>query len=316
MEFLPSIERWQPDGVASAVTIGMFDGLHLGHQGLLRMLRENALARGLRTAVLTFDHHPRTALLGQPPKDALTTLPEKLGLLDQLGIDLCAVIPVAGSVLSLQATDFIQQFLVERLAARLLVVGYDFRFGKNRSGDLGLLQSLSGTSGYTVMEARPVLVQNKPVKSTWIRSCIREGNMPEAAELLGRAYSVEGCVVQGDQLGRQIGFPTANVQYAADKLLPASGVYAGLLRVEGSAWPAAINLGLRPTIKPEGTGATMLLEAHLPGFSGDLYGKSVKIEFKERLREERRFGSVEALKQQILLDVQQVIASQPRKLFV
>ncbi|MDQ2730801.1 MAG: riboflavin biosynthesis protein RibF [Armatimonadota bacterium] len=227
-------------------------------------------------------------------------------------MDVCAVIPVEGRVLSLEAADFIQQLLVERLAAKLLVVGYDFRFGRNRSGDLALLQALSGTSGYNVLEARPVLVQNEPVKSTWIRNCIREGNMPEAAELLGRAYSVEGCVVKGDQLGRQIGFPTANVQYAADKLLPASGVYSGLCWVDGSAWPAAINLGVRPTVK-SGGGTALLLEAHLPSFSGDLYGKFVKIEFAERLREERRFGSLESLKEQILLDVEQVIASQPGK---
>ena len=329
LEFVPSLGDWKADGIASAVTIGMFDGLHLGHQSLLRTLTDRACEEGLRTVVLTFDSNPRLAMAGRRGEKHITGLEEKRALLESKGIDLCAIIPVAGSILTLDAREFVEQFLVGRLAARLVVVGYDFQFGRNRTGDFHLLEEMGKERGYRAVQSKPVVVGGRPIKSTRIRESIRKGEIQEAGELLGRPYAIGGPVVHGDQIGRQLGFPTVNVSYAATKLLPAPGVYGGFCVVDGRRWLAAINLGIRPTVGSRNAGAgdhppetedrlgrwhsrperpAPLLEAHLIGFTGDLYGRHASLEFMERIRGEERFSGLEALKQQILRDVQRVSA--------
>jgi riboflavin kinase / FMN adenylyltransferase len=309
LQLIESLATWAPDGVPSAVTIGMFDGLHVGHQALLKILDEAAAARRLRTAVLTFDRPPRLALRGESGDGCITDADEKLELLDELGVEVCALLPASGGVLGMEAETFVSEFLCRQLSARLLVVGYDFRFGKNRTGDIDLLRKMgsaaAGDDRFEVIESPVVTVHGEPVKSTLIRERLHRGETLEAAELLGRPYQVRGPVVEGARRGRQLGFPTANIAPAADKLLPANGVYAGFCAVDGIRWPAAINLGNRPTVDPEGSlrGAPRVLEAHLPGFAGDLYGKRASLEFGMRLRDEQRFAGLEALKQQIQRDV-------------
>ncbi|MCA1595400.1 MAG: riboflavin biosynthesis protein RibF, partial [Chloroflexi bacterium] len=254
------------------------------------------------TVALTFDRHPRLALAGSPEAGCITDLAEKLDLLEKLGVDLCALIPVASGLLELEAADFVEKFLVRRLGCRLIVTGYDFRFGRNRAGDIGLLRSLGERHGYTVVEAPVALVDGEPVKSTRIRAALLEGDMVAAARMMGRRYQVNGRVVAGQRLGRTLGFPTANLDPSPEKLLPQPGVYAGCCWLKGQSWPAAINFGVRPTIG----GETRALEAHLLGFTGDLYGEVVKLEFAVRLRNEERFAGVEALRKQIGRDIEAV----------
>jgi len=280
----------------------MFDGVHRGHQYLLGVLKERAEKLGLRCVVVTFDRHPRAAVAGSLPGSLLTPLPEKRALLESLEMDVCALIEVESGILSMDSRQFVQQYLVEKLAARVLVVGYDFRFGKGRSGDCSLLRSMGEDHGFHVVEAEPVLVDGCPVKSTRIRKLLLEGDTRSGAELLGRDYTVTGRVASGDRIGRTIGFPTANVAYPQDKLLPAAGVYCGICAVGGVEWPAAINFGRRPTVSA--ADAPPLLEAHLPGFSGDIYDETICLAFGPRLRGEVRFNGLDALREQIQRDVE------------
>ncbi|HET6384987.1 MAG TPA: riboflavin biosynthesis protein RibF [Armatimonadota bacterium] len=309
MKFAPSLAEWPADGAPSAVTIGVFDGVHRGHQALLRLLLDRARSMGLRSVALTFDRHPRPADAVGVLEEQITSLQEKRELLEEAGIDGCAVIPVDEGLLDLEADEFVKRFLVQRLNTRLVVVGYDFRFGRGRRGDFQLLRSLGSEYGYTVLQAPAVLIDGAPVKSTRIRDCLRQGDLPGAAAMLGRLYRVVGEVSQGDRQGSKLGFPTINLRYPPEKLLPTPGVYAGLCRVGAQNWPAAINLGVRPTMRSpspdslSGSDQRPVLEAHLIGFEGNLYGQIVRLEFAERLREEKRFESLEALKEQIRRDV-------------
>ena len=311
LEFVPSIAEWRSDQVESAVTVGMFDGLHLGHQALVGQLTTGAIERGLRSVVVTFDRHPKEILAGSRGPGVITILREKQELLDQAHVGMCALIPGHCNILHLDAEEFVREYLVTRLRARLVVVGYDFRFGRGRTGDFALLQVLGRTYGYTVTQATPVFVGERPVKSTWIRNCIQAGEMADAARLLGRPYTLSGPVQTGAQIGRQLGFPTANVGYSPEKLLPALGVYGGYAVAEGRRQLCAINIGVRPTIDSDGGEAATLVEAHLIGFDGDLYGKNVTLELFSNLRKEQRFSSLEALRTQIWRDVEEIQRQAP-----
>lgn len=285
---------------APALAIGNFDGVHLGHQALARAAVADARAVSGTAMVLTFEPHPARVLAPERAPLALLTLAQRAELLGELGIDVVAVLGFDASVAALLPEEFVRRMLVDLLGARIVVVGERFRFGRGRAGDVELLSRLGRECGFEV-HALPVVSQDgQPVSSSRVRELVGNAELRAAARLLGRPFFVDGVVVAGDGRGRRIGVPTANLE-TRNETLPPGGVYAGFAAVgkTGERWPAAINLGQRPTF----AGGAMRLEAHLLGFAGDLYGQELRLSFDARLREERRFASADALVAQIREDI-------------
>jgi riboflavin kinase/FMN adenylyltransferase len=291
-------------GRGAAVTIGAYDGVHLGHRALLRDLQQRAGARDLSTVVVTFDRHPATVVRPESAPKLLTDLALKLELLEQAGIDRTLVVPFDAARAQEAAEDFVREVLVEELSTRLVVVGRDFHFGRRRQGNVALLERLGEVYGFAVHGIGLTEDGSEPVSSTRIRSLVDRGDVEEAARLLGRPHEVRGPVVHGDgRGGPELGCPTANVSVPEDIALPADGVYAGYFgRADGTVHPAAISVGRRPTFYEPGT-APVLVEAHLLGFDGDLYGEHARVSFAHHLRPELRFDSVEELVAQMRADV-------------
>ena len=293
-------------GEPSVITIGAYDGLHLGHQTVIREVRAQAEARGARSAVVTFDRHPATIVRPESAPQLLTDHEQRLELLEQTGIDAAVVLPFDEAQSQEPALSFIERVLVKCLATQLIVVGVDFHFGRNREGNVALLREVGGTYGFDV--APLVLTPradgvSEPVSSTAIRRSLAGGNVELAAAMLGRPFEARGKVVTGDQRGRLLGFPTANVEVPNRVCLPADGVYAGWFeRPDGDRHPCAINLGRRPTFYEHADHS--LLEAHLLDFEGDLYGERAKVRFTNFLRSERKFAGIDALVAQLKDDIE------------
>jgi riboflavin kinase/FMN adenylyltransferase len=289
----------------TAVTIGAYDGVHLGHRALLRDLRERAAAAGLSTVVVTFDRHPAYVVRPESAPKQLTGLEQKLELLGECGIDRTVVLPFDKARADESAEDFVRDVLVEELGARLVVVGEDFHFGHARRGNVELLRRLGAEHGFDVVGVALTGDGAEAVSSTRIRALLAEGDVEVAAALLGRPHEVRGPVVRGDgRGGPELGFPTANLAVADDIVLPADAVYAGYYtRPDGTVHRAAIGVGRRPTFYEPGT-APVLVEAYLLDFDGDLYGEEARVSFAHRLREERRFDSVQDLVTQMKADVE------------
>ena len=294
----------------SVVSIGFYDGVHLGHRAVLAAVREEALERGLSTSVVTFDRHPAQVLRPESAPRLLCDLEQKLELLASTGIDRTLVIRFDEERSNETAEDFVETVLVGALHAALVVVGEDFHFGHRRQGNVALLEEMGESLGFSVIghrlvgadghEARP----EAQVSSTAIRRAVSEGRLDDANAMLGRPYEMRGPVVDGDKRGREIGFPTANVAVSDEMLLPADGIYAGhLVRADGEVIPAAIYVGKRPTFYDDQPGS--LLEVHCLDWSGDLYGERVAVRFEELLRGDERFDSVEALAAQLQIDCDQ-----------
>ena len=304
---LPSIAMptQPPAGQGTAVTIGAYDGVHLGHRALLRDLSARAEAAGLSTVVVTFDRHPAAVVRPESAPKQLTGLEQKLELLADCGIDRTVVVPFDLARAEESAEDFVKEVLVDQLAARLVVVGEDFHFGHGRRGNVELLRRLGADYGFEVVGVGLTGDGRDAVSSTRIRALLTEGDVEGAARLLGRPHEVRGHVVHGDgRGGPELGFPTANLAVADDIALPADAVYAGhYRRPDGSLHQAAISVGRRPTFYEPGT-APVLVEAYLLHFEGDLYGEAAAVSFAHRLREEQRFDSVEALIAQMQADVE------------
>ncbi len=294
----------------TALTIGNFDGLHRGHQALLRQVA--AVAAALpggagRAGLLTFSPHPLSVLRPDFPHQVLTTPEERVALAGEMGADFGVIEPFTLELAALEPRVFME--LVQRhLGLAALVVGPDFALGRNRAGDIDTLRALGGEMGFTVNAIEPEEWQGKPVRSSIIRHCLMAGDVAEAADLLGRSYRVPGIVQPGDSRGRTIGTPTANVAADPDRLLPADGVYATYTVLLDSAGPevylSVTNLGVRPTVD----GLHHRVETHLldfppPGRSGDLYGRPIAIDFVARLRGEKRFENLDALVAQIRADI-------------
>ena len=296
-----------PPEAGAAVTIGAYDGVHLGHRKVLTLLRELADARGLEAALVTFDRHPATVVRPESAPKTLTTLDQKLELLDSFGLlDRVAVLEFDQERRKESAEDFVREVLVDRLRARVVVVGEDFHFGRDRGGNVALLSHMGTDLGFEVVGLNLVAPdddpEHEPYSSTRIRQLVAAGDVAGAARLLGRPHAVRGSVVAGDRRGRDLGYPTANVDVAPDLCLPAEGIYAGMLvGPDGAERPAAISFGRRPTFDPDAAGP--LLEAHVLDFEGDLYGAAVEIRFVERLRGELRFETADALIEQMERDV-------------
>jgi riboflavin kinase / FMN adenylyltransferase len=300
-------------GPGTAVTIGAYDGVHLGHRALLADLSRRASAAGLTTVVVTFDRHPAYVVRPESAPKELTSLEQKLELLADAGIERTEVVPFDEARADESAEDFVQEVLVDQLGARLVVVGEDFHFGHGRKGNVELLRRLGVEHGFEVVGVGLTGDGAEAVSSTRIRASIAAGEVEEAARLLGRHHEVRGPVVRGDgRGGPELGFPTANLAVPDDIALPADGVYAGhYRRPDGAVHRAAINVGRRPTFYQPGT-APVLVEAYLLGFDGELYGEPARVSFAHRLRDEQRFDSVEELVAQMRADVaatERVLAS-------
>ncbi len=296
-----------PDNAqGTAATIGVYDGVHLGHCQLLSQLREKSKERGLATAVITFDQHPTRVTSPENAPKLLTSFSQKMELFESQGIDYAYIIKFDKRRSMTPAAEFFQSVFVEGVKAKAIIVGEDFQFGHNREGDVAFLKREGAKEGIEVQGLHLFRHSFSPdivVSSTAIRMKLADGDMQMATEMLGRRFELEGTVVEGDKRGRQIGFPTANLSIPEEMLLPRDGVYAcWYYRPDGSRYMAAVNIGLRPTFQTNDSKS--ILEAHLIGFDGDLYGESGQIEFVEYLREERQFDGVDALTTQLKSDVQ------------
>ena len=292
-------------GEDAVITIGAYDGLHLGHQTVIAEVVEQARRTGRRSAVVTFDRHPAVIVRPESAPKLLTDHEQRMELLEATGIDAAVVLPFDEAQSQEAPISFIERVLVRCLSTKLIVVGADFHFGRNREGNVDLLREVGNTYGFEV--APVVLIPradgvDEPVSSTAIRRALAGGNVEMAAAMLTRPFEARGKVVQGDQRGRLLGFPTANVEVPNRTCLPADGVYAGWYeRPDGTTHPCAINLGRRPTFYEHADSS--LLEAHLIGFEGDLYGEAAKIRFSHFLRSERKFDGIDALVAQLNADV-------------
>jgi riboflavin kinase / FMN adenylyltransferase len=285
----------------SAVTIGVYDGVHVGHRHVLGRLREIAAARGLTTAVVTFDPHPASIVAPERAPQLLTSVERRLELLASLGIDRCVVVGFDESVATEPPAAFVERVLVGELRAAAVVVGEDFRFGHDRAGDVSLLRAVAGTGGFDVEPVSLDATAGEPISSSRIRSALAEGDVAAAAALLGRPHELEGMVVRGDGRGRELGYPTANLAVDTDLVIPGIGIYAGRwTRPSGETATAAISVGRRPTFYEDGE---LLVEAFLCDVDADLYDERARLEFVERLRGEQKFDSVEDLVAQIERDV-------------
>ena len=286
------------NGRGGIVSIGNFDGVHVGHAALLRETRAVAAAVGGPVLAMTFDPHPLCLLAPERYQVALTTIADRAEQLEQIGVDQVIVLRTTPELLNLTPEAFFQRILRDRLQVRGIVEGFNFRFGKDRLGTNALLAQLCAASGLAFRELAPFARAGVPVSSSRVRNALSQGDIAEATALLNRRYHIRGTVRVGAGRGRTIGFPTANLE-GVETLLPAEGVYAVSVRVAGQTWAGAANIGPNPTFGEE----ARKIEVHLIDYTGDLYGTEVVVEFSARLRDTRKFGSVEELKTQLQQDI-------------
>ncbi len=290
--------QWRP-GFPCAVAVGNFDGVHRGHARIVETLRDTGRRLALPTAAFTFDPHPARILRPASAPPALTTPERRAELLMALGVDAVLLWPIDPGTLALEAEAFYGDVLRGALGAAAIVEGPDFRFGAGRRGDMALLRRLAAADGAEVVEVGSVTTGGEPVSSSRIRALVAAGDVAGAADVLTAPYRIEGVVVHGQARGRTLGFPTANLA-GIPTLVPGAGVYAGRARIDGGAsLPAAIHVGA-----PVSFGATEpTVEVHLIGYSGDCYGRGLDVDFLTRLRDTRRFASLDDLKAQLASDV-------------
>ena len=282
-----------------ALAIGVFDGLHRGHAEVIQRLLDHARAHDLVSCVVTFEPHPALVLAPERAPRLLATLDQRVAGLRAWGVEEVRVVHFDAARSRQSATDFVQEILVNELAAKIVVVGEDFRFGHDREGSPSLLATLGAEHDFTV---DAITIRGRDVKwsSTAVREALERGDVESANAVLGRSFALRGRIIHGDARGREIGFPTANVAVALRQQLPRVGIYAGATKVDETWWPAAISVGRRPQFYEEGA---VLVEAHLPGFSEDLYDVTLDVLFWRRLRDEARYDTLEALIDQIGRDV-------------
>jgi riboflavin kinase/FMN adenylyltransferase len=290
------------------VTVGNFDGLHVGHRAIIDIVVERARQLGGEAVVYTFEPHPRKVLQPDRAPRLLATIEQRVELFEQTGVDTVIVEPFTREFAKIPADVFIREILYEKIHPVEVYVGYDFHFGRDREGSMRLLTEMGPKLGFSVTIIPEVTVDAGDVNSTRIRQMLFEGRVEEAFSMLGRSYTIRGRVVKGDRRGRDIGFPTANLD-PENEILPASGVYAGRMRFlddgnppRGTEALAVTNVGVRPTFDGE---HRLVAESHLVDFDGDIYGRRVELSFTHHLRDERRFSGVGALREQIAKDVEE-----------
>lgn len=297
------------DGIPSAVSIGKFDGVHLGHRAVIDTLRERA--NGDRVVVVTFDKNPLSVVDPSRVPDQVVSTRQKVEALTALGVDLVVVIPFTDEFRELSADEFVREVLVEGLSARTVMVGRDFRYGKGGSGTVETLSAEAEHSGFDVVVVGDVFVDDgsERVSSSLVRDALRAGNVERAAQLLGRPHSVRGEVVRGHQRGRELGYPTANLEEHSEGFVPASGVYAGTLEVGGETYFAGISVGNNPTFSDV---LRLQVEAHALDADFDAYGLTGTITFTHRLRDTLKFDGVDSLiaaMDEDVREIRQLIAS-------
>ena len=288
------------------LTIGNFDGVHKGHLAIFDLVKERANAIDGQSVVMTFEPHPIKIMKPGNGPPLITMVEQKLKLIDDAGIDVIFCIPFTKEFASISARDFVQSILLEKIGMKELVVGYDYAFGRNREGNIQLLKEMGNHLGFSVHVVEPIHVDNRLVSSTSIRELVQEGNLSEAKRLLGRDYQISGRVVKGkNRGGRLLGFPTANLK-VVDELTPKVGVYAVTVVIDHQVYEGLTNIGYNPTF---GNGV-FSVETHVLDFSGDLLDKTIKVNFIQRLRDEKTYSSVRDLADQIARDVERA-----RKIF-
>lgn len=290
----------------AVVTVGNFDGLHMGHLAIIDTVVDRARRLGGDAVVYTFDPHPRQVVHPENAPRLLTTIEQRVELFEACGVNVVIVEPFTREFSKIPAEVFIREILHERIRPVEVYVGYDFHFGRDREGSMRMLTELGPKLGFSVTIIPEVVVDAGDVNSTRIRQMLVQGRVEEAFAMLGRRYTVRGRVVEGERRGREIGFPTANLELE-NEILPAAGVYAGRMRFldagdppEGSEFMAVTNVGVRPTFGDE---QRLVAEAHLLDFSADAYGRRVELSFAHRLRDELRFSGIPALREQIAKDI-------------
>ncbi|MEC5146652.1 bifunctional riboflavin kinase/FAD synthetase [Chitinophaga sp. 212800010-3] len=288
LDHLPEIRN-------AVITIGTFDGVHAGHRFILQQLKEAAASCNGETVIITFDPHPREVLAPRPNNiRLLTTLSEKIVLLERAGIDHLVVVPFTKAFSEMSARSYLEDFLIARFKPHTIIIGYDHRFGHNREGGLELLEAEQQQYGFKLIEIPQQVVHELTVSSTKIRKSLQEGDISLANELLGYTYFLSGTVVHGDKMGRQLGYPTANLHLTDErKLIPAEGIYAVWAQLSGAPAPvpAVMSIGFRPTFN----GTDLRLEVHIFDFNEDIYGQVLTVFFVEYIRSNQKFDNIDAL---------------------
>jgi riboflavin kinase/FMN adenylyltransferase len=283
------------------LAIGVFDGVHLGHQAVISTSAEHARRANGTPVVVTFDPHPEKVLRPQAATHLLTATPHKIALIRELGVAHLLIIKFDKQFAATEPEDFVQQLVEHSKPLREICVGHEWSFGKNRRGNLKLLNEFGARCDFGVVGIPPVTVNGELVSSTTIRQALEAGDLKKAAQMLGREYTILGTVVHGDDLGKKIGFPTANLS-AHNEQFPPNGVYFAEARLEGAIYPGVVNLGCRPTVSSK---TERILEIYLLDFESDIYGKDIEVRFIRYLRREKKFENIDALVRQIEFDVQQ-----------
>jgi len=289
-----------PEFRNAVLTIGTFDGVHLGHQKILKTVTDEAQKINGESIVLTFHPHPRKLLFPQQQLEIITPLEEKINFLSSFGIDHVIVVPFTKEFSQLSAKDYIRDFLVGKFHPHTVVIGYDHHFGSDRSGNITLLKAEQKTYNYQLIEIPEQLIDEAGISSTKIRKALLEGDVKESAAMMGRFYSLKGTVVKGKQLGRTIGYPTANIQLKnTEQLLPAIGVYAVKVNYENALFGGMLSIGYNPTVTEE---KTIKIEVNIFEFNREIYGEQLEILFLTRMRGEEKFASLDDLKKQLQAD--------------
>ena len=283
----------------AVVTIGTFDGVHLGHQAILEQLQQEAARIGGETVIITFHPHPRKVVANSQPIYLINTIEEKIELLGKKGIDHLVVVPFTAAFSQQSPEDYVEQFLVKKFHPHTIIIGYDHRFGQGRKGDYKLLEELSPKFGFQLLEIPAHVINESTVSSTRIREAVLKGDVSAANGLLGYDFFFEGKVIDGRKLGRELGYPTANLDIGnAEKLVPGNGIYVVEVELDGEVFGGMMSIGVRPTI-----GVTeRTIEVNIFEFDKDIYGSRLRVYVKKYLREEMKFNNLEELKAQLALD--------------
>lgn len=288
------------------ITTGMFDGVHKGHRELIRFVTESAHAHNEKSVLVTYKPHPRFVINPNDPFKLLSTYNERVELMAETGLDGMIVIPFNTEISKISPQHFIVDFLVKKAGISHYVFGYDHKFGRNREGSVDKVKELGKQYNFEVLPFDAIHKDDEPVSSSRIRDAVLSGDMPHANEMLGYTYGISGTVVKGVQIGRTLGYPTANISPEdAHKMIPGMGVYAVHVYVAGHVYKGMLNIGIRPTVNSNAEYPT--IEVHLIDFSGDLYGKEIRVKFVRKIREEMKFDGLKGLKEQLALDKQLVL---------
>jgi len=291
------------------LTVGVFDGLHLGHQRLLSHLRDEAQKRGWLSGVITFESHPQVVLSAESKLLWLSDLETRIDLLRGLGMDVVVALPFNPELAQLTAREFIQ-LLKDHLRMRGLIVGPDFALGRNREGDAERLRLLGQEMGFSVEVIPPVVLDGEVISSSAVRQALAQGDMKRVEKFFGRPFSLSGEIVSGDERGGTLGYPTANLDVRAEQALPGDGVYVTVAHLDGESLPSVTSIGVRPTFG----GGKRLVETYLLDYEGELHGQRLRIDLLDKLRDEKRFGNAEELKSAIGKDVERARAILDKRL--